>query len=184
MENIKTWADFGALSKDELDALSPEEVETLKTSISENEANLAEERKTKDDELVKAKEIAENQRIRAEKAEKAKKEDKGDKENLSLSDIRALSDVHDEDVQEIVDYAKFKGVTIAEAKKTSAMQNYLSTQAEERRTAAVADTRGGQRATTINNTVILEKAKRGELSEKEEDIDKLVEARMEAKLKK
>src|SRR4030067_1131281 len=38
------------------------------------------------------------------------------KNNYSLQDIRALQDVHDDDVEEIVDFAKYKKISIAEAK--------------------------------------------------------------------
>ena len=73
MEN-KTWADFAALPKEDLDAYSPEELEELKTSITDNEANLTKEREA---ELDKSKEYGENQKIRAEKAEKDVKAGKG-----------------------------------------------------------------------------------------------------------
>ena len=48
MEEIKTWADFGALSKEDLDNYSDEDLETLKVSIAENEAKVAEDFKKKD----------------------------------------------------------------------------------------------------------------------------------------
>ncbi len=182
MKNIKTWADFAALQREELDTLSLEEIETLKTSITENEAKLAEER---NEELKKAKEVAENQRIRAEKAEKSKKEDKElSKPEYSLSDIRALSDVPDEDVDDVVGWAKFKNITIAEAKKTPEVKSILQVRAEERRTAATTDTKGGRPSSNISGETLLERARQGQLPEKDEDIEKLAEARMQEKIKK
>ncbi len=75
MEN-KTWAEFAALPKEDVDAYSPEELEELKSSITENEAELA---KGREDELSKSKEYGENQKIRAEKAEKDVKSGKVEK---------------------------------------------------------------------------------------------------------
>jgi len=57
------------------------------------------------------------------------------KESYSLSDIRALNDVPDEDVADVVEYAKFKGITIAEAKKTSVIKTLLAENAENRKVA-------------------------------------------------
>lgn len=186
MENINTWADFAALQREELDALSPEEMETLKTSITENEAKLAEE---KNEELKKAKEIAENQRIRAEKAEKGKKEeekkeDKKETSELSTKDILYLAkaDIHEDDLGDVLEWAKFKNISVNEAHK--ALKGALDVRAEERKTAAASNTRTSRPGTQVSGETLLEKAKRGEISEKDEDIDKLVEARMEEKLKK
>jgi hypothetical protein len=179
---IKTWAEFGALTDEERSALTLEKIETLKTSITENEAILA---KVKDDEIAKAKEIAENQRIRAEKAEKGKKEEKElPKPEYSLSDIRALSDVPDEDVEEVVGWAKFKNITVAEAKKTSEMQSILKLRLEERRSAAASNTGSSRASTTITGDTLIQRAKQGQFPEKDEDIEKLAEARMAEKLNK
>jgi len=181
----KTWAEFGALTDEERSSLTPEEMETLRTSITENEAKLAGDRKAKDEELVKAKELAENYKIRAEKAEKGKKEDKElPKPEYSLSDIRALSDVPDEDVEEVVGWAKFKNITVAEAKKTSEMQSILKLRLEERRSAAASNTGGSRASTTITGATLIQRAKQGQFPEKDEDIEKLAEARMAEKLNK
>lgn len=187
MEDIKTWADFGALPKEEMDALSPEEVETLKSTITDHEATLAKESTEK---LDKATELADNYKIRAEKAEskKSKKEPEEKKEvtetpNYSIQDIKALSDVHDDDIERLVDYAKFKDITIAEAKKDTVMQAILKEKIEERTTAEIADTKGGRPNSNMTGETLIEKAREGQFSEKESDIDKLVDARMEAKIK-
>jgi hypothetical protein len=178
---IKTWADFGALSKEQLEAYSPEELEELKSSITDNEANLIKE---KEEELKKIKEYGENQKIRAEKAEKKKEEFKKEKDEFSLQDIRALSDVHDDDVQDIVDFAKLKGISISEAKKNSVIKSILSDRTEERRSAEATETKGKKLSSQTSPEAILAKASKGELPEKDEDIEKYVEARIEAKLKK
>jgi len=179
---IKTWAEFGALSDEERNSLTPEEIETFKTSITENEAKLAEERKAKDEELAKAKELAENYKIRAEKAEKGKKEEKTSE--LSTKDILYLAkaDIHEDDMNDVLEWAKFKNISVQEAHKQ--LKGTLDVRAEERKTAAASNTGTSRPGTQVSGESLLEKAKEGQLPEKDEDIDKLVEARMQAKLKK
>lgn len=140
--------------------------------------------------LKKAEEIAENQRIRAEKAEqqlKALKNKPAEKENskkqgFDLKDIRALQDVPDEDVDDVTEYAKFKGISIAEAKKSPVVQTLLKTRAEERATAQAANT-GVMRkgATKVSHETILNDFNNGVVSEKDEDVQKLVEAQLAAR---
>ncbi len=74
------------------------------------------------------------------KVEKKEEEPKGD--NLDILDIRALNDVHDDDIEEVRKQAKIKGVSIVEIKKDPYMQSYLDTKAEERATAEAANTGG------------------------------------------
>ncbi len=181
MENIKTWADFAALQREELDTLSLEEMETLKTSITENETKLAEER---NEELKKAKEVAENQRIRAEKAEKGKKEEHDIHPDLSTKDVLYLAkaDIHEDDINDVLEWAKFKKISVSEAHK--ALKGTLDVRAEERKTANATNTGTSRPSTQISGEAIEEKARRGIFSEKDEDIEKLVEARMQAKLAK
>lgn len=181
MENINTWADFVALSEEDREALTPEEMETLKQTIAENEAKIAEEQKAKVEELAKAKELAENYKIRAEKAEKGKKEEKSE---LSTKDVLYLakSDIHEDDLGDVLEWAKFKNISVSEAHK--ALKGTLDVRNEERKTAAATDTKGGQRSTQISGESLLEKVRQGQVSEKEEDIDKIVDAEMEEKLKK
>ena len=174
----KTWADFGALSEEERNSLTPEEIETLKTTITENEARLAEE---KNEELKKAKEIAENQRIRAEKAEKGKKEEKEENPNLSTKDVLYLAraDIHEDDMNDVLEWSKFKGISVSEAHK--ALKGTLDVRAEERKTAAISNTGGSRVTSQTTGATLLQKAKQGILPEKDEDIEKLVEARFSEK---
>jgi len=170
--------------QENLDSLNQDEgEETSKTSSEESDSQT-----DKKDELIS------NYRIRAEraekelktlKAEKGKKEDKElPKPEYSLSDIRALSDVPDEDVEEVVGWAKFKNITVAEAKKTSEMQSILKLRLEERRSAAASNTGSSRASTTITGDTLIQRAKQGQLPEKDEDIEKLAEARMAEKLKR
>ncbi len=182
MENIKTWAEFGALTDEDKEALTPEEMETLKKNITENEANLV---KAREEELAKVKEIAENQKMRAEKAEKeGKKEAKKETPELSTKDVLYLAkaDIHEDDLNDVLDWAKFKNISVQEAHKV--LKGTLNVRNEERKTAEITNTGVSRPSAKVSGESLLEKARQGQLSDKEEDIDKIVEARMEEKLNK
>jgi len=102
-------------------------------------------------------------------------------EGMSLKDIRALQDVNDEDVDEVIEYAKFKGVSIAEAKKTSVIQNILRDKEEVRKTANATNTSGSKRnAKDISADQIVSAGLEG----KEVDPVKFAEAQMEIRTRK
>jgi hypothetical protein len=117
----------------------------------------------------------------AEKEEAPKTESKSE---YSLQDIRALSDVHDEDVQEVVDFAKFKGISITEAKKNPTVQTILKQKTEERTTAEATNTAVSRKgASKVSSEDLLDKFNQGDVPEKEEDLKKVIEARWTAKEK-
>lgn len=96
------------------------------------------------------------------------KPDKQEKEALTLKDIRALNDVHDDDVDELVSYAKFKGIEVSEAKKLPEMAALLKDKGEKRATAAATNVRGGRPGKIeVSDTAIIDKAKKGELTPEE-----------------
>lgn len=174
------------------DTYNPEE--TLKTIDKEKFPKLYETT----EKLVKSKEAEQSLKIRAEMAEKkAKKavnepqetetptkpvetEDTPKKSEYSLQDIRALSDVHDDDVDEVVDYAKSKGITVAEAKKTPMIQSFLENTKGERKTADATNTgKGKQGSSKVSGSSLLRKAQEtGEMPESDADLDKLLEAEL------
>lgn len=111
---------------------------------------------------------------------KENKEPEG-KENYSLQDIRALSDVHDDNVEEIVNYAKFKNISIAEAKKSDTILIYLKNEKEKRKTAEVANTKPSrQGASGDGDKVLLEKESKGE-DMTDDEFTRGAKARVEAK---
>lgn len=148
------------------------------------------------DELVKAKELANNYKIRAEKAEAEAKKLKGEStpkntevapknEGLSLKDVKALQDIPEEDIDEVVEYAKYKGVSIAEIKKDSVMQGILRTRLEERKTAEATNTGGGRPSPSkASDETLLSKAEKGDLPESAEEIERLVDAKRKAMAKR
>lgn len=177
------------------DALNPEEQpEALEP---ENTEEVVEESgEALKEKLQKAEELAKNQRIRAEKAERALKQKSALKtekaeeveakstSGMSLKDIRALQDVHDDCVDQVIEYAKFKGVSIVEAKKDPVMQTFLKTKEEERRIAEATNTGGARRGTNkISDETLIKNFNSG-VPLKEDDIERLVEAQIAQKKSK
>lgn len=155
------------------------------------EANISQE------EFLKAKEIGENQRLRAEKAERElkalKRTPKEQQEDRKVAasvkeqilEARALNDVHEEDVEEIADYAERKGISLREARKNPYIQAFLKTRSEERTTASVSNTGSSKRnSSKETDDTILENARKGVVGDSKEDIEKLVLAQISARKKK
>lgn len=98
--------------------------------------------------LEKKEEEAKGQKARAEKAEGELKklkptEKKSEENNLSMRDaiVLAKADIPEEDIDEVTDYARFKGITIAEALKSGVVKATLSEKAEARKTAQATQVR-------------------------------------------
>lgn len=107
------------------------------------------------------------------------------KDFLSPADIIALRDVHEEDIETIQEWAKFKNMSLAEARKDATLATILATKAEERRTAQAAHVAGGARAaTTPSASDILAKAERGDLPDSDEEVALLAQAREDRLRKK
>ena len=168
-----------------LETLSDEEkeqtVNTRKSELLKEEASNLWERANK---ATKAEELANNYKQRAEKAENELKNSKviPKEEGLSQKDViyLAKANIHEEDVDEVVELAKLKKITVAEAHKY--MTPILETRAEERKTASATQTKGGARGSAkVTGEDLIARAKEGKLPETDEDWDKLTEARLEAK---
>lgn len=197
----KTLAELNALVEQKLEAdtdfqsslegLTEEEKTTKLDERKQSEldseiSRLADEADAK----KKSDEIAQNQKVRAEKAEAAlKQKPKGDTgasktpegEEYSRLDILSLvrNNVPDEDVGEVSDYAKLKGISVAEALKTGIVQTILKTRAEERETAGATNTKKSARGTgKVNGTSLLDRARsHGELPDSDEGMRELAKAR-------
>lgn len=144
------------------------------------------------EELTKAQELAKNQKIRAEKAEaelkKLKAQKPGVKEepptvssSLPIADLRALKDVHDDDVEKIEKFAKSEGVSIAEAMKNEDLQAILKHRQELRKSAEATNTGGGKRGVSkLSPEQIVSSAHSGQ----EVDPAKLAEAELALRRKR
>jgi len=107
-------------------------------------------------------------------------------DGLSQIDLIAImrANVDEEDIQEIVDYAKLKNIPVSQALKTSVVKTILSEKAEERKTALATNTgKSKVSPSRASDESLLDKASKGELPEKDEDIQRLVKARIDAKRK-
>ena len=139
--------------------------------------------------LAKAEEIAKNQRIRAEKAESKAKDGAvapkptkaAEKQDLSTKDLYALMEakVPQDDVDEVAEYARFAKLSIGDALKSNVVQTILKDKAEMRATADATNTGGARRVSAkVSGETLLSKAAKGELPDSDEDLQRLVAARM------
>lgn len=180
-EKIDSDADFQATLTD----LSDEDKEAV---ISEKkEEIIKQEFSALFEKAKKAEEIAKNQEIRAKKAEAEAKKPKEketpkNESSLSLKDLRALQNVHDDDVEKVEKWAKAEGISIAEAVKDPIMQQYFKVRNEERQTANATNVAPARRgASSPTPETILEDFNKGKIPSSDDEIQKLVEARMALK---
>lgn len=180
-----------------LDALI-QEVEEELTSVEDDEERTEQLQEKLDglnslkEDYSKKEELINNQKTRAEKAEEElrgfkKTEEKSEEKvtptpknegNLSQTDLLAIvkADVHEDDIDEVVDYARLKGISVKEALKTSIVRTILSERAEERTTAEATATETKRSTQRVPKSQVLENARQGNLPD-EDGIAALVNAR-------
>jgi hypothetical protein len=104
---------------------------------------------------------------------------------LSAKDIILLSNSgikESEDIDEVLDFAKYKKIPVAEALKNPTVKAILADKAEYRRSAEVANTSSSRRTSVkASDETILSNASQGKLPD---DPEALAEARIRAKLAK
>lgn len=136
-------------------------------------------------EFEKQKQLTDNQKKRAEKAEKkAKTAPASNDSGMSAQDLLALSkaDVAEEDLDEVLDYAKYKGISIAEALKSSVVQATLTTNAEHRKSAEAVSTGSTRRGSSqVSDERLLTDASSGKLPSSDADMARLVKLKMQSK---
>ena len=99
------------------------------------------------------------------------------KVDVSLKDNMALikADVHEDDIDEVLDYAKFKGISVSEALKSPAIKATLEGKAELRNVAAGTNTGPSRHSSAkISDEALLANAEAGKLPETDEDITRLM----------
>jgi len=119
------------------------------------------------------------------KAELARKPQTAEKQvgEVSLKDQYALLEakVPADDIDEVINYAKFKGISVSEALKSSVIKATLSEKAEQRKTSEVTNTAGSRRTTVkMTDEMIVQNAAEG----KSFDPEALALARINLKKKK
>lgn len=82
--------------------------------------------------------------------------------SMDLKDIRALQDVHDDDIEEVIEFSKYKKISVAEAKRHPAVQSLLKVRSEERASALAASTQVSRRNKANSSENILNKVKNQE----------------------
>lgn len=183
MENIYGELEASVQAKIEADNDFQSELNTLDgnerdTRLEEKKSELLNQELA---DLKKAKELADNYKVRAEKAEKqlkipAKKDDK--QGNMSFQDMRALNKVDDDDLKTVINYAKINEISIPEATKAPELIIILKARAEVRKTALATNTGGGRRGTAqLSDERVLQDFEQGKVSENDDDITRLAEAR-------
>jgi len=139
------------------------DAENTNNNLDENQENDLEKKNKQLFERTKKAE-AEAKELKAKLAEISKKGDNPPKnEQMSLKDIRALQDVPDEDIDEVIDFAKYKGVSIAEAKNNPVIKTLLKTKMEERAPNQAANTKKSVRgASGVSEDDLIAKVKNSE----------------------
>lgn len=133
---------------------------------------------------LKKEELANNYKVRAEKAEKLAKQVQPQKvevvkPEISTTDVIALikANIPEDDIDDVKDYAKFKGISIAEAIKTPTIKSLLSEKAEARQTANATNVSNARRSPAkVSGETLLHKAQKGEMPD-ENDLTELIKAR-------
>jgi LPS O-antigen subunit length determinant protein (WzzB/FepE family) len=159
-------------------------LETTEETTPENVEENVDEVKAK---LAKAEELANNYKIRAEKAEKLAKTVKVEAkpepskpQSMSTRDYIALvnSKINEEDIVEVEDYAKYKGISIADALKSSVVKTLLSEKEEIRKTAQATNTSNARRGSSqVSPETLLAKARKGDVPDSDDEIQKLIRSR-------
>jgi len=157
--------------------------------------NEEDETSKNDNEEKDYKSLYENQKIRAEKAEKKNKETKSetsttdkkvnekqsDDLNLSVKDSARLqqANIPVDDWDDVIDYANYKGITVAEAMKSSVVKSTLSQKEEERKTTQATNTGKGRKGSSkVSGSNALEKAtKSGTIPDSDAELDAMLEER-------
>lgn len=174
--------DDAIISKEQEDA----DLDTANETVEELKERLAEEAEKRE----KAEELSNNYKIRAEKAEKLNKVSKPEPVSkdespkageLSSKDLIALMEakVSADDIDEVTEFAKFKGITVAEALKTSYIKATLVERTEQRNTASASNVGGAKRSSgKTPDDVLLAKAAKGELPDNDADMDRVIKLRL------
>ena len=154
------------------ETLSPEEIAELRAKAAK-----ADDLESKNKQLF--------ERLKKTGAEKDTKPEPS-QDGLSNKDVLYLAkaDIHEDDLDDVLKYAKNMGVTVKDAH--TFLKPVLETRAEERKTAAATISRGGARGAskTTGEDILRAAETQGKLPENESDLRALAEARLNRKRRK
>lgn len=129
--------------------------------------------------FLKEKERADNQKIRAEKAEKLAKQKPSEApksvvQDLDKDTIARIYGIHEDDIDEVLDLAKFKKLSLSETLKLGATKAILAEKAEFRKTSEMSNTGNARRgASRVSDDALLSNLSKGEIPENKEDAERL-----------
>jgi len=126
--------------------------------------------------MKKAEDKAKEVEAKLAQTSSGKPESKG---TMSTTDLIAVMNakVNEEDIGDVEEYARFKGISVAEALKTSVVKTLLSEKEEMRKTANATNTRGSRVGTNKSSpSDLLAKARTGGAVD---DFEALAQARLE-----
>lgn len=99
-----------------------------------------------------------------------------DKDGLTQADLITVikNDIPEEDLPEVLSFAKFKGITVAEALKSPIIKTMLAENAEARNVAEGSNTTGGRRGSgRLSDQALLDNAAKGILPDSKDDMARL-----------
>lgn len=167
------------MNENETEVITQENDTETTENTEETEQDEAEDLKKKIATLEAQKE---HWRKKAEKKDEVVTQEQ--KEDLGVNDIIYLSktDIHEDDVSEVLNFAKKMGVSVKEAH--AFMKPILKERAEERKTVQATETKSARKANHRDPVSLLEKAQStGELPDSDADLKALIRARLERKRK-
>lgn len=176
MENEVDGSEVLETTEETVEETVEETPEVLKARIAELEG------KVSTTEAEKAELGEKNKQLFA----RLKKNPESKQENLSNKDLLYLAkaDIHEDDMDEVLEIAKLRKVPVSEAHKF--MKPILAQRQEERTTAAATQTKGGARGTSkVSGEDLLARAERtGEVPDTAEGMSALFSARLARRLGK
>lgn len=177
------------MTENEMEIIEPTEVDTEPTENNDEDIELTLE-DTADEESAEelkkrlATAIAQKEHWRKKATQAKPQTDKVDtstkSDGLSIKDLLALTEnkVSEDDIDEVVEYAKFKKISISEALKSPVVKATLADKAQIRASASAAHTGSAKRGSTrLSEDALLDKARKGDMPESEDDIARLWKAR-------
>lgn len=157
------------------------EVTTETEEVTEEEVDTEENIEELRERAEKAEELANNYKIRAEKAEKRSNAKPPTTANeLNSKDLVAIMNakVPEDDIDEVVEYAKYRKTSISEILKDPIMKATLDLRSEERNTASATNTSSSRRGSSrVPDDVLLSNASRGKMPESDAEINRLMKAK-------
>lgn len=171
MTNIdKTMNENDEVIEPTEEAVEPEATEEVVEEQVEPTENL--------DDIKKKLATAEAQKEHWRKKATEKKEESPTGTTPTLADLRAIANVHEDDVERLERFAKAEGVSLKDAVKNPEWKAIEALRAEQRDTAASANVSNVRRGPTkVSDETLVSKASKGDLPEDDDSIARLMAAK-------